>query len=238
LSRHACPRKRCRPVTEKWRIPNHGHPSATARPGPSRKRASPACRGAALALLVTVTPFGLATTFLYESPWALRLVSVTLFGYVLCSLAFTAVPPLNRHRPAAALVWVGWILSATASAVWVASTLLSVQLPLSPSEAWSLENGGIAHITYSRGYRAFAAPKLLRVGFGPGCPFGTGGITLADGVSPGRRWSSRETSWGLWPLALATVVPTWLLRQLRRERVPRGFCKRCGYNLTGNTSGT
>ncbi len=40
----------------------------------------------------------------------------------------------------------------------------------------------------------------------------------------------------LWPFLLGIAVPTVLSLRSRR-RYPPGHCVRCGYNLTGNTSG-
>jgi len=40
----------------------------------------------------------------------------------------------------------------------------------------------------------------------------------------------------IWP-ALAVVAPLTALIWLWPTRVPRGHCRRCGYNLTGNVSG-
>jgi hypothetical protein len=197
--------------------------------------AGSAWRGAVLALLVTITPLGLACCIWPAGLLALRLPALALFGYVLYSLAVTAVPPLNRRRPPAALIRIGWTASAGALALWVASTLLCFEFPLSSAEAWSLRDSEIAHIvySYSGSYRAFAGTRTLHVRFSPGFPLGLGGIARGDGLG----FSSREVSWPVWPLAAATVLPTWLLSQLRRERLPRGCCTNCGYSLTGNTSG-
>ena len=42
----------------------------------------------------------------------------------------------------------------------------------------------------------------------------------------------------LWLPFLLAAVPTWFLfYRDRRRRIPPGHCQRCGYNLTGNTSG-
>jgi len=42
----------------------------------------------------------------------------------------------------------------------------------------------------------------------------------------------------LWMPFLLVTAPTTLLWWIDRHRVPPGRCQRCGYNLTGNVSGT
>lgn len=42
----------------------------------------------------------------------------------------------------------------------------------------------------------------------------------------------------LWMLFLLVVLPTAYLFWSNRRHLPPGHCQRCGYNLTGNVSGT
>ncbi len=41
----------------------------------------------------------------------------------------------------------------------------------------------------------------------------------------------------LWIPFAATALPACLLWRLDRRRYPKGHCRKCGYNLTGNVSG-
>lgn len=41
----------------------------------------------------------------------------------------------------------------------------------------------------------------------------------------------------LWFLLIIFVIPTMLMFWRARKRIPPGHCKKCGYNLTGSTSG-
>ncbi len=50
----------------------------------------------------------------------------------------------------------------------------------------------------------------------------------------GPAWDFRLPFWLLTPCC---VIPTGVLFYLDRKRPPRGHCRSCGYNLTGNTSG-
>ena len=42
----------------------------------------------------------------------------------------------------------------------------------------------------------------------------------------------------LWIPFLLVAIPTAILWRLDRRRIPPGHCLKCGYNLTGNVSGT
>jgi hypothetical protein len=61
------------------------------------------------------------------------------------------------------------------------------------------------------------------------------GFSLIRETAP--LWSYREWAIPLWPIALASAILP-MRAYLRRRRAKRvGFCPRCSYNLTGNTSG-
>ncbi len=51
----------------------------------------------------------------------------------------------------------------------------------------------------------------------------------------GRRWTALVP---LWLPLLMVMVPTAILWWRDRRRIPPGHCQKCGYNLTGNVSGT
>jgi len=63
---------------------------------------------------------------------------------------------------------------------------------------------------------------------------------------PPNKWGGYDID--LWPVKGSTAVPLWIplvviaiptafLFWLDRRRIPSGYCKKCGYDLTGNVSG-
>lgn len=52
-----------------------------------------------------------------------------------------------------------------------------------------------------------------------------------------RNGVSYRMSLPLWLMLIAVALPTWFLWRRDRRRIPPGHCQRCGYNLTGNTTG-
>jgi len=63
---------------------------------------------------------------------------------------------------------------------------------------------------------------------------------------PLNKWGGYDID--LWPVKGSTAVPLWIplvviaiptafLFWLDRRRIPSGYCKKCGYDLTGNVSG-
>ncbi len=57
------------------------------------------------------------------------------------------------------------------------------------------------------------------------------------GAPNGGSVSGTELALPFWLPYLLVALPTGLLWYIDRRRPPPGHCGRCGYNLTGNTSG-
>lgn len=148
--------------------------------------------------------------------------------------ALCVVPRLRALRPPAAIVRVAAVLSVGAVAVFVPSMLIHTEYVVTPSEAWHFGRGAITHVTFRTPTPVYATTPSLRSEWRP-CLFPFGGSYIALGTLQGG--SSREVSWALWPLVACTVLPTLVLLWMRRERVPPGMCRACGYDLAGNTSG-
>ena len=58
------------------------------------------------------------------------------------------------------------------------------------------------------------------------------GLAVAPGLSP-TQYGAMAFVW-----VLITALVLWRLHWIRRNTHPPGHCSRCGYNLTGNASGT
>jgi len=144
------------------------------------------------------------------------------------------VPKWKNTRPSPLLVRLGFGLSFAAGAVVLTSMLVRIELATGPNEAWQLGNAGISHTTYrsrSPHYSSAGAPTIR---WQPcACPFGASYISFGRGAG----FSSHEESRTTWPLLACTLLPTLVLRALRRQRIPPAACRSCGYNLTGNVSG-
>ena len=94
------------------------------------------------------------------------------------------------------------------------------------------------HLMWNRSIRAQSPTRSTLLGFW------CGGI---PGWSPPGGPATTAISWGMigpiWPLIVSSIaLPTLYLTGHRRRRGHRrqslGLCHDCGYNLTGNTSGT
>ncbi|MBN1510625.1 MAG: hypothetical protein JXB13_01295 [Phycisphaerae bacterium] len=180
------------------------------------------------------------------------LVVIALAGAVLAGLAGPAfmwclvllpawvlvlliVPRLAGVRPSMRHVRAGIVLSVLAGIVFGTSMLVSIELSTSSSEVWRFGGAGISRTTFQTRLPQYPNAPQLTIGWRPClCPLGASFVAMGDG----RGGSSRTDSRATWPLLTSTALPTFVLWRLRRDRVPPGMCKRCGYNLTGNLSGT
>ncbi|MBN2562525.1 MAG: hypothetical protein JXQ75_16495 [Phycisphaerae bacterium] len=52
-----------------------------------------------------------------------------------------------------------------------------------------------------------------------------------------KTYSAYDFIMPFWPLFAITAIPTAFLIWRQRRQIPLGCCQKCGYNLTGNTSG-
>jgi hypothetical protein len=148
--------------------------------------------------------------------------------------ALWVVPRLRPMRPSAGIMRIATGLSVAALIVFLPSMLIEIECVTTPSEVWRFGRGAISHVTFATRTPHYPTAPDLRLQWSP-CPCPVGGSYIALGRLQGG--SSREQSRALWPLLACTVLPTLVLRQLRRERIAPGTCRFCGYDLTGNMSG-
>jgi len=63
-------------------------------------------------------------------------------------------------------------------------------------------------------------------------------LGVTDGATGLRYWvRQRFGSVALWLPLVIVASATLLMFWIDRRRIPPGHCRRCGYDLTGNTSG-
>lgn len=150
------------------------------------------------------------------------------------TVALLFVSRFRKARPSELLVRSGRVLSMVAGLAFTASMLVEIKFVASPSVVWHFGAARISRTAFRTRSPQFPSapevsfrwrPRLIPLG---GTYVGMGNL---------RGGSSREESRATWPLVTSTLLPTLVLRRLRRERVPPGTCPSCGYNLTGNVSG-
>ena len=144
------------------------------------------------------------------------------------------MPPPSRIRRI--LKWTGVGLSLAIVMVWIASCLVPVARTDSAFVATTIEDGVIYAVRTDLNPRlaliiAFiTAQRFTRIGIVPP-------RLILHGWQDGHGYMSLILP--LWLLLSLTATPTaWLFHRDRRsQRIRPGCCLRCGYNLTGNTSG-
>ncbi len=149
------------------------------------------------------------------------------------------VKPLQAVRPPAYVVRVGSTCFFLGLLVWVASVLLTTELTLPPNERWILGDAGLQREVHSAGAAPFAGPPVLQVNLEPTSHPFVVGVVSAPSIARASGWNGSVLSliWPTWGLAVSSGLPTLVLAQLRRERIRPSRCRRCDYDLTGNTSG-
>lgn len=135
--------------------------------------------------------------------------------------------------------------------LWMLSVFADARLRLDEHQSGFPQMGGGRTMRLSRGALLFAPYwpissrcslhlrklDLTRLGFNsfPLYP----GVRLYGGLSLPQYGRSTNGQWCYFPLLLPTLIAllaTAALFLLDRRRIPPGHC-RCGYNLTGNTTG-
>ena len=143
------------------------------------------------------------------------------------------MPPPSRTRRI--LKWTGAALSLLFLAIWIWSLPYNTILRFGSSTTFQVSTG-VFYFAYDS--QLISAPARWSVrpnnlaGFDNWFAFGF--------RVPGYRWpagSFFEMLVPLWCFFLACAIPTAWLWHRDRRRVRPGCCRRCGYNLTGNTSG-
>ena len=147
---------------------------------------------------------------------------------------------------------IGGIVSLSILALWLISLRPGGNLFLITSRFfYSIDNGVLRNVVLvppgdpSYGHR-WNAPLLRGADFDQifdDIRWWTSPATYV-GLSWPRFWSdvfrngvAHGMSLPLWLPLLIVVFPTFLLWRSDRRRIPPGHCERCGYNLTGNTTG-
>ena len=139
------------------------------------------------------------------------------------------MPPPSRTRRM--LKWTGVVILFCLMASWAVSLLSRVLYWGSPA-SFVLESGYVAVFENEFPFRGFRwAWKGISIG--PGL---SGlGLNLPDWtIGPKQVWRIFVPLWI--PFLLIAAPTAWLFHRDRR-RIPPGHCLRCGYDLTGNTSG-
>ena len=143
---------------------------------------------------------------------------------------------MTRRRLRSIIIWTGTTLCVLIAAAFVASAWwqVAVQVPRPNGPAFYLMSGSILIVTdamltvvissdtHSRGLRQWNAWTFQRLG------------------SKTRRGPTVIVTYiefPLWLPFLAVAVPTLLVLRFV-PKFPSGGCRRCGYDLTGNLSGT
>jgi len=132
-------------------------------------------------------------------------------------------------RTVRVLKWGGLVLSLVTLVLWAVSARWGVTY-WGSTAALSCGRGGLSVLTYTVGvglpYHGW------RIGTGLGL----------RGASYRIYHSTTQASYYLyvpfWIPFLLVAIPAALFGWLDRRRIPPGHCQRCGYDLTGNTSGT
>ena len=178
--------------------------------------------------------FGTAGYVLSDECWPLTILGVILLVYALYPSALLLVPRWRRVRPPLKVIRIGLWVAIPAVLIWLTSMFLSIEIATTTNSAWILGDGDFKRMSYRTRTPRFPAAPGITVKFEPTLmPIGGGYIAMGNE----RGGSSRTVSWALWPIPAAVLLPSLVLRQLRRQRYLPGFCRNCQYNLTGNVSG-
>jgi hypothetical protein len=145
---------------------------------------------------------------------------------------------LSRRATRFRLAWIGTAIAAVLLAAWIASVPLSfgyVYQSQTPGE-------GYYFIDFSSGF--------VKLCHGHHGSLWQGSYWYCDGEFSERklRWTPlferdvkalhNRVQVALWVPLLLVATPTAFLWRAARRRPPSHCCQECGYNLTGNTSGT
>lgn len=130
--------------------------------------------------------------------------------------------------------WVGIGFCALIALVWVISGWWHVAYVTRSSRIVAMEEGGLAYYTLLDPVRIAAngEVKLYELGVSVIRVRGTWQLMptyFTDGTY-------RHVFVGCWIPLLLIALPTGLLFWRDRRRFPVGYCNKCGYDLTGNTS--
>lgn len=124
--------------------------------------------------------------------------------------------------------WIGVGICTVIAIVWVMSGWWHLSYA-KPGHYWGMEYGGLFYVSFSKGaFEPQSGSNVWR-------------------QSPGWTWlpyiyelvgSSRMSLVPFWIPLLLVALPTAVLYwRDHRCRLPPGHCNKCGYDLTGNTSG-
>jgi len=164
----------------------------------------------------------------------------------------------RRCRTRRVLKWVGTVVCVLIVATWASSLFCKVTY-ITDSFAATLAYGRFYLIQYEgtlEDRRYFVAEykegggwSIARVSIGK---YGGSGRKVLSALGFGRTFRSKDGPYSfgpalitqlghvkpLWKPLAFIIVPTAFLWWLDRRRIPPGHCQNCGYNLTGNVSGT
>ena len=140
------------------------------------------------------------------------------------------------------LKWTGVGLSLIAVALWTASLWCDVFILLTPRLWIGMEHRGIGFVTANVPFNTLGSSNLyttIRTTFRP---HELNGLSMAwpffvHDHDPVSNLRITQVMLPFWLLLLLTAIPTAWLWHRDRRRIRPGCCLRCGYDLTGNTSG-
>ncbi len=141
------------------------------------------------------------------------------------------VPKPSRRRRI--LKWTGLAVCVLILVAWGLSPRFEVNYI---GDGWLFGCGrGRLSFNISRGYNNFGWEFVRLAPFRSGAYWGLNWPSHISDRSFGVAWSSVRVP--LWLPLLTIAIPTAILFWRDRRRIPRGHCRRCGYDLTGNVSG-
>jgi hypothetical protein len=145
---------------------------------------------------------------------------------------------MRRSRWVRAGKWAGLCAFVSLTLIWILSSWVWLDVHITDGPpAWRLGiNGGHVTLYNSSTYVLSLTPRnLFKIGVVPTPDFTWRYSYTAFrrvGSQPGARFI-RIPLW--WPLPVLAAITAGLWHLDRRR--PPGFCRRCGYDLTGNTGG-
>ena len=135
------------------------------------------------------------------------------------------------------LKWTGAGLSLLIVIAWIVSLWFQLSHKLTPDAAFVVDEGYLSIAYFEGDVTAVLEHPIGITGHG----YLRAGLTWPR---IGKDWVISSSYYGgiwiglpLWLLLLLTAIPTAWLWHRDRRRVRPGCCLRCGYDLTGNTSG-